>query len=273
MNFQVSFFEFPLNVILAVLWCLTVLILWKGFRRTAPVRFFLSPLATCLSIGLCASGTLVLGLSSDRNLASSWWFVTEVFFLLTVLLFVTVRGVYRDGKIRWRFLLNHAGLLLAVGSSFWGAPDTQTLRMRLCAGESSSACFSLEGKGTRLPYEITLRDFRVDYFETGIPSVFEADVDIDGNDVLLRVNHPFSRTFSEDIYLTSYGIEGGREYCILQIVRQPWKWLTAAGIIMMMIAALLMFLRGPRTGCPSGVSKMDVPPGPCTAESLKTDGK
>lgn len=250
MDFPVSFFEFPLNVILAVLWCLAVLILWKGFRRTALVRFFLSPLATWLSIGLCAGGTLVMGLSSDRSLASSWWFVIDVFFLLTVLLFVTIRGVRRDGKIRWRFLLNHAGLLLAVGSSFWGAPDTQTLRMQVYPDEATSSCHSLNGARSRLPYEITLRDFRVDYFENGVPSVFEADIEVDGEDVLLRVNHPYSKTISEDIYLTSYGLEGGREYCILQIVRQRWKWITAAGIIMMMLAAVLMFLRGPRAAKP-----------------------
>ncbi|MGN0189412.1 MAG: cytochrome c biogenesis protein ResB [Candidatus Cryptobacteroides sp.] len=255
MDFPVSFFEFPLNLILAVLWCLAVLILWKGFRNTSLVRFFLSPAATWLSIGLCASGTLVMGLSSDRSLASSWWFVIEVFFLLTVLLFITIRGVRRDGKIRWRFLLNHIGLLLAVGASFWGAPDTETLRIQVYPDEATSACHSLDGARRRLPYEITLRDFRVDYFENGVPSVFEAGLDVDGKDVLLRVNHPYSRTISEDIYLTSYGTDGGREYCILQIVRQPWKPFTAAGIIMMMAGAVLMFLRGPRTGRSQRTSK------------------
>lgn len=247
MDFPVSFFEFPLNLILACAWAFAVFFLWRNFRESSFVRFFLSPAATVLSIGLCASGILVMGLSSNRSLAFSWWFVIEIFFLLTVLLFVTIRGVRREGNVRIRFLLNHAGLLLAVGSAFWGAPDTETFRMKIFPDEPSCICHSTDAERHILPYEISLHNFKVDYFENGVPSVFEADIDVDGREVCLKVNHPYSRTFSEDIYLTSYGTEGEREYCILQIVRQPWKWGCAAGIIIMMAGAVLMFLKGPRS--------------------------
>lgn len=251
MEFPVSFFEFPLNLILAFAWCFSVWFLWHNNRNNPLVKFFLSPAATWISISLCASGCLVMGLSSNRSLAASWWFVTEMFFLLTVLLFVTFRGWRRYGKVRWRFLLNHTGLLLAAGAAFWGAPDEETLRMQLFRDETSSICHSLDGARHILPYDLSLNEFQVDYFENGVPSVFEATVSVDGREVSLRVNHPYRKSFSEDIYLSSYGVENGKEYCILQIVREPWKWVSAFGIILMMSGAVLMFTRGPLRREPS----------------------
>jgi hypothetical protein len=37
-------------------------------------------------------------------------------------------------------------------------------------------------------------------------------------------------------------------YCILEIVREPWKYLTVAGIVMLLAGALLLFIGGPDNG-------------------------
>jgi hypothetical protein len=57
----------------------------------------------------------------------------------------------------------------------------------------------------------------------GMPTHFEATVVIDNKEVALRVNHPYSRTLGEKIYLVSIGQspDNGAPYCIVEIVREP----------------------------------------------------
>ena len=63
--------------------------------------------------------------------------------------------------------------------------------------------------------------------------------------VVLKVNHPYRLSFSEDLYLTGYDRENERpQHCIVEIVRQPWKYLIHIGILMMMAGSVLMFAKG-----------------------------
>ena len=63
---------------------------------------------------------------------------------------------------------------------------------------------------------------------------------------MLRVNHPYQIRFGEDLYLSGYDTVS-QEYCILQIVREPWRYVTLAGIIMILAGALLLFIGGPKS--------------------------
>ena len=101
----------------------------------------LSPLATLSSIVSVIIGALVIGLTGNASLASSWVMVFLLFYLQTVLVFVILRGFRaatptgaRLGPIRWRFILLHAGLLLTLASSFWGAPDGREYKVITYAG-------------------------------------------------------------------------------------------------------------------------------------------
>ena len=74
---------------------------------------------------------------------------------------------------------------------------------------------------------------------------YRALIDVDGKKVELRVNHPYRISISEDVYLTSYDRDNPEpQYCIVEVVRQPWKYLIWAGIVMMMAGGILMFARG-----------------------------
>ena len=174
--------------------------------------------------------------------------------LQTVLLFVIMRGWRRPtatgarlGAIRWRFLLLHVGLLVAVGSAFWGAPDVQTLRMKAYVGVPSQEAYFMDGRQTWLPYEVVLQDFDVQQYDNGVPSAYKATVEVDGESVEIEVNDPYARGFGEDVYLVGYDAAMGSDssYCILEIVREPWKCMTVTGIIMLLIGALLLFIGGP----------------------------
>jgi hypothetical protein len=138
-------------------------------------------------------------------------------------------------------------MLTVVGSAFWGAPDVQTLRMKAFAGEASREAYYMDGRQTWLPYDIVLEDFDVQEYPGGVPAAFRAVALVDGVSAEIEVNHPFTRRFGEDVYLVGYDAAAGSEssYCILEIVREPWKYVTVVGIVMLLVGALLLFIGGP----------------------------
>ena len=239
-----SFFAFPLNLLLALLWIVCWRWLWKNRPQCRVVRFLLSPAATVSAIVLLVAACLWIGVSGDQGFVESMIFVAVLLYVQTVLLLVILRGWRRpDGTVRWRFMLLHAGLLLAVGSGFWGAPDSVELRLALGRGEEAQAAYKRNGSLTGLGYSIRLTDYKVEYSDEGMPSFYEATISVDGEEpAVLSVNHPYSVGLGEDIYLARVT----KDFCILQIVREPWKYFALSGILMMIAGAFMLFIKGPR---------------------------
>ena len=239
-----SFFAFPLNLLLALLWIVCWRWLWKNRPQCRGVRFLLSPAATVSAIVLLVAACLWIGVSGDQGFVESMIFVAVLLYVQTVLLLVILRGWRRpDGVVRWRFMLLHAGLLLAVGSGFWGAPDSVELRLALGRGEEAQAAYKRNGSLTGLGYSIRLTDYKVEYSDEGMPSFYEATISVDGEEpAVLSVNHPYSVGFGEDIYLARVT----KDFCILQIVREPWKYFALSGILMLIAGAFMLFIKGPR---------------------------
>lgn len=239
----VGFFAFPLNVIMMLLWTVVLFWLWNRQRKSLFVIYMLSPSATFWAIGLLLVFSLAVGFTGMRWLVQTWPFFFVMTYFITVLTFVILRGWRaatptgaRLGEVRWRFLFLHVGLLLAIVSAYIGAPDNVERQMRIFKGGS--------GHGANME----LVDFHLDSYANGVPSDYRADMVIDGEEVCLRVNHPYSRGFGEDVYLVGYDKAAGAEsdYCVIQIVRQPWKYGVAAGIVILLTGCLLMFIGGPR---------------------------
>ena len=240
-----SFFAFPLNLIIALIWFIAVFLSFRHASDSRAVRFMLSPAATLISIGLFSISCLVIGLTGNREWIRSVPFIIIYIFLMTVLLYVVIRGWKNAEGVRWRFLLNHAGLLLALSSAFFGAPDSEELRLRAYRDVPVREAFRMDGTRAWLTYDVELKDFRMEVFDDGTPSSYEADVIVDCKEVTLEVNHPYSIGLAEDIYLSGYDPAAG-EYCVLQIVKEPWKYPALAGILMMLSGAFLLFIQGPR---------------------------
>lgn len=239
--FSAEFFAFPLNLVLLVLWMWGIFELHRAGGRSIITRYLLSRQATVTSVTLLAAACMAMGL--QRNSATeSYLFLFVIFFVITQLSLVTLRG-WRDRLgIRWTFLCCHLGLLLALVAGFWGASDTRVMRAELAAEKVNTALCE-DGKVVQLDYALHLTDFNVDYFENGVPSHYEATLDIDGKVVTLAVNHPHKVAFGEHIYLTSFDNREDGMCCIVQIVRQPWRGVMVTGILMLIAGALLLFFR------------------------------
>lgn len=244
-SFPVGIFRFPLNILMVALWIMLIAMMYRNRTTNASSRFMLSGMGTWVSLAMIVAIGIVLGLQRDPS-TTAYPTVFSLLFVQSHLLFVILRG-WRNWKgIRWRFCLTHIGLLLALGAGFWGAPDREQLRTTVHHYPSNEA-YTMEGGHRFLPYTIELKDFIIHQTANGAPTHYEAQIIIDGKVVTLQVNHPYARTLSEKIYLVSFATSphGGR-YAIIEIVNEPWQWLSATGIIMLIAGAVLLFIQGPR---------------------------
>ncbi len=232
---NIDIFAFPLNVILFLIWTGAVITSWRNARQSAFVRFMLRPAATITAIAFTLIFSLILGLTGYTSLVTSCAFIFVLLYFQTVLAYVILRGWRRNGNVRWRFVFLHFGLLLAVASSFWSAPDNMTYRTKAVKDTPVSEVYTADGKREWLEYEIELK---------GLDSE-RADVIVDGHRVNLEVNHPYSVSLAETVYLTGIDKKYG-DSCVLQIVYEPCRYVTLAGIVMMLMGAMLLFISGPR---------------------------
>ena len=245
-SFPVGIFRFPLNILVMALWMMLMAMMYRG-RGHRVARFLLSREATWLSLGMVAVIGITLGLQR-KPASTAWPMVVSLLFVQSHLLLVVMRGWRNKGGIRWRFCLTHIGLLLALGAGYWGAADREQWRMPVHNFPSNEA-FTMQGDPRRLPYTLELKDFAIEQAENGTPTHYEAQIMVDDERVTLRVNHPYARTLSEKIYLVSFSSSPqGERYAIVEIVSEPWQWLSAAGIILLIAGAMLLFVQGPRKG-------------------------
>lgn len=271
-NFPFHFFEFPLNVILGAIWVYSIYVLVHNNNSESNIsKVIVSPETTAFSLFLFICGTLVIGLFPQMsavnaenksgllgrfgfyNFMSSWIFVSILFILLSHLAAITIRGFKSRKKKRWRFLLNHAGVWIALFGGFMGSSDIVTARIPVFFESENNETQTMEGQHFYLDYNMQLIDFNVEHYQNGMPKSYVAEVKISdrGNgkssQVSLEVNHPHEYNLGEDIYLVSYDTHSDKpQYCILQIVRQPWKYVQLIGIIMTIAGAIGMFIGGPQ---------------------------
>lgn len=265
-NFPLHFFAFPLNLICALLWLFLLERFYRESGTSSFIRLLLSSRMTVVSILLFIGGTLIIGLFpqlSDAEAASmggiagalgcynfmtSWIFIAILLLLLTQLGVVILHAISHRTRARKCFLLNHAGLWMALFAGFFGSSDVQTLRIPLYAGSPAREAYDMEGKAYYLDYELELHKFEAEYYPNGMPSRLVANIRAGKEEALLEVNHPYSYRSGEDIYLVGYDSQNpsATSYCVLQIVRQPWKYIMVAGILMMLVGSVLLFINGPK---------------------------
>ena len=238
-SFPYHIFAFPLNILSLILWLILIVRAYRNRANSRLAKFMLSRTATWLSLSIMALIGVVLGLQRVPA-STSWCVVVGILFVLTHLAFVILRGWRNRAGIRLRFILTHVGLWLALGAGFWGAPDREQLRLAV-DGNATNQAYTMAGAVRILPYELRLDGLVVE------PANYEAKVAINSEVVSLRVNHPYDYSLSQKIYLASVNAETkGGEYAIIEIVDEPWQWLSMVGIVMLIFGGVLLFVRGPR---------------------------
>ena len=248
--FPAEAFAFPINAAvlfaaLAGLW-----VLWREKPGGAVCRWLASGNASIALIAAFLICCLILGMKMQHadavsfpgfgNVRRTWWFIL-ISIALMANLFVVILSRRKKGI---RFILNHIGVLVALIGCFFGAPD-HTVSRAIVSGEAVHEAVGENGEIVPLPAAMKLDGFNVELDQRGNVRNYMALIDVDGKKVELRVNHPYRISISEDGYLTSYDRDNPEpQYCIVEVVRQPWKYLIWAGIVMMMAGGILMFARG-----------------------------
>lgn len=245
-NLPIELFRFPLNLILLLIWVWSLVALYRRCHESKGVQWLLSMSATRLSLLFLVVIGLFFGLQTEPA-ATSWPVVGMLLFVQSVLGLVILRGWRNEQGVRYAFLLNHVGLWLALVGAFWGAPDREELRVAVEREVATREAYRPDGSRTLLAYEMRLREFYLTTYADGSPSSFEAEVEVAGKEVSLRVNHPYQLNFGEAVYLISYDRSASSpRYCIVEVVREPWRGVTLVGIGMMILGALSSFLVGHR---------------------------
>lgn len=248
--FPAEAFAFPINAAvlfaaLAGLW-----VLWREKPGGAVCRWLASGNASIALIAAFLICCLILGMKMQHadavsfpgfgNVRRTWWFIL-ISIALMANLFVVILSRRKKGI---RFILNHIGVLVALIGCFFGAPD-HTVSRAIVSGEAVHEAVGENGEIVPLPAAMKLDGFNVELDQRGNVRNYMALIDVYGKKVELRVNHPYRISISEDVYLTSYDRDNPEpQYCIVEVVRQPWKYLIWAGIVMMMAGGILMFARG-----------------------------
>lgn len=237
-----QYMTFPNNFIFAVIWIAVLIYMFKNARNSFLIKFLLSSHATIGSIIAIIIGTL--GIAFIPNFSTSTVFILILFFVLSNL-FLVILSRFRDKNgIRLRFIMNHAGLWLALFAGYIGAADTIEVSVRVFRNAPTNEAFNKNGESIFLDYKLMLNNLEIENSADGTPIDYEATIIIDRDTATLRVNHPYARTPIENIYLTDHAADAS--FCTVNIVRSPWKYPMFIGILMMLFGAVLLFIQGPK---------------------------
>ncbi len=255
-TFPVACFAFPVNVLL---WLLCAAGLWMAFKRKPDsvfVRTLASTKSTLLLLLLFFITCLVYGLTG-RTVTATWWLVALLWALTSHLLMVLYNGTSRHRRHKPRFILIHAGLLSALLGGFLGVPDRAEWRMVIDREHPVLGAIDQWGNTIKLKRSVVLTALHGDALTSNaVPdkadglnaNVYAAELLIDGREhVMLRVNHPYRLSWSDDLYLVELipaGLNNGLAGCVVQGVRQPWKYVEWAGIWLLIAGCVLLFVQG-----------------------------
>ncbi|MGN0220664.1 MAG: cytochrome c biogenesis protein ResB [Prevotella sp.] len=240
-NIDAGTFAFPVSLALGVSVIGFLFVLNREFEGKEWERQLRSRGAACVILVLATVCCIIGGsMPSSASFHASWWFLAVLLLLEAQLTLVLI---HRLRKFRLgcggSFFLVHTGLWLALFSAIVGEGDTSDVRALIRVGETVSTGICADGKVRPLGYSLQLLDLRADTDASGMPVQYEAVIALDSVPMRLAVNAPVSVGIAEDIYISGYlpaGKEDGRKSasCVLQVVRQPWKYPMLAGLIMLM---------------------------------------
>jgi len=229
--------DFPVSLILAVAFLVSVylLSLWKKSRI---VSIFGSRTISCVLLGLLAAFLGIEG-TLGIELHHSWSFLTAIFFTM-ISLGISVLSSIKTKNLS--YILSHFGLFTILFGGFFGAPDFVEGQILIGKESPSQIAVSEKGNAFALPFEMTLKDFRIDYYEDGeSPRQFTSEISFGDRTLSTSVNHPCHYK-GYSIYQADYD-SAAMQYSVLKVVKDPWIFFVYLGIILLSASAILGIMR------------------------------
>ena len=170
-------FAWPVNIIVLVAYLLLLAVLY-GLRKRVYCFEWLTHYTAAVSSLVCVAViTVVMGLvrqvpaaqpSADwiglSKMLSFWPFVLLYVWLVTVLGLTILRAGFPFRLRKIPFLLNHAGLFIALLTATLGNADLQRLKMITRIGKTEWRATDENGRLSELPLAIELQGFTIDEY-------------------------------------------------------------------------------------------------------------
>ncbi len=236
---ELTFWQFPVSLVMALGFGAGIFFLWK-YLPEGRVR-------KCLSgrwPGVIAMAAICILTAVEGTFGQPihrhpvfWAFAALMMLPLGFAVLEDVRsGKNLAGKA------SHLGMFLLVFGAFWGAPDVVDVQMAATARPEHVA-YSRDGKAVTLPFDIALEEFRTEYYEDGVsPKQYSSAVVISGSggdrkERTASVNHPclYKGWF---IYQSDFDHENGA-YSVLKLVRDPWLPMVFLGMLLLVAGAFI----------------------------------
>lgn len=244
---NISFYEYPLTVVLAVSFILLTYIIF---------RFASSTLVSVLSNW--KAGALCMTAMVPFVMTEGTWRLAchnSIPFILIVMVFLLCLGLSIMKKIRdglrhnlhaRNFVITHMGVYIMIGASFWGAPDIIEADIYV-SGNRGYNIASSNDHALILPFSLQLDTFTIDMYEDGVsPRQYTSNLIVrdttsgaESVKVTTSVNHPaYYKGYK--MYQKSYDrIEEANS--VITIVRDPWMPLVYIGMITLLVGLVLAF--------------------------------
>ena len=238
-NIDFQYFAFPVNIALLLLVLGITHVAYQEKREHKAVQLMMSTSTSIFLLLLTFLATLVIAFAPHLQFQRSWPFNLIILSLLINLQLVIMR--YK-GKHRQRFYLTHIGLFIFISSLSFGAPDTHRSRAIISEGQTIEQAYTFDNSIRPIGFPLTLQKFEVSYYENNVPRSFKATIKADSGLHDILVNHPWKRSWKEDIYLVSHGIDKttNQPYCVLEFITQPWKYLVHFGLLLTALGAFML---------------------------------
>jgi hypothetical protein len=173
---------FPVNMIIILTAAAIIVWIYLTGRENNTVRWLHSAPAAVSAIAMLGVQTIIMGTvpqeenstSAFQNVQGSWAFALTLMYFLLVLGITVVHRCYSLQLRNIPFILNHAGLWIALAAGALGSSDFQRLSMQLEEGKSQT----MANDGMRLvPQEFSIRldDFVLREYDAKLALVQTSD--------------------------------------------------------------------------------------------------
>lgn len=212
-NLQLNAFQYPVNLVIGLIFIVTLVLCHLLFKRSAIVKWLSSVYATVPAIVVLLGIVILLGIVPQfvshatyhdipHNLAglfgwyqmtTSWTFIFVSYFNLIILGFTILNRMRR--KFTWRdigFYLNHVGLFFAFMGGMLGSADVSRMRMSVTEGSIEWRATDELQNMVELPIAIQLDTFMIEEYP---PKLMIVNIE---TGKVLPVNKPVSYVYDEE---------------------------------------------------------------------------